>query len=173
MTTGLKHSPTAHMHERGSVVVIALVLLALLTIIGISASRTTEIEIMIAGNERIAKQNLYLAEGAAMRAVQVLDDTELTLSPTIDMLKSIDDSPAIREDIYEDDTWDNEAVELQVYNDFDSQIEARALALSLGPPELTSLAETTIPYDYEVYGRCWWRRGEGFVAVGYRGLVSQ
>ncbi|MFO7784798.1 MAG: PilX N-terminal domain-containing pilus assembly protein [Thermodesulfobacteriota bacterium] len=173
MTTDLQSPSFSHRRERGSVVVIALILLALLTIIGISASRTTEIEIMIAGNERIAKQNLYLAEGAAMRAVQVMDETELTVPPDLGLLHSVADSPGIKDAIYEDDTWDNYSVSLNVYNDFNAQIDARALALSKGPSLLTSCSMgEPCPWDFESYGRSWWRGGEGLVAVGYRGLVE-
>ena len=38
------------MDEKGSVIIIALLILALLTVIGISATRNTEIETRIAGN---------------------------------------------------------------------------------------------------------------------------
>jgi len=95
----IKRSPR---RERGSVLVIALIMIVLLTIIGISASKTSEIEIMIAGNERIAKENLYLAEGAVRRAVQVLDNTNLEDNPPAWLYKEIDpddDSKTEYEDI--------------------------------------------------------------------------
>lgn len=63
--------------ESGSVLVIALIMIVLLTIIGISASKTSEIEIMIAGNERVAKENFYLAEGAVRRAVMAMENADL------------------------------------------------------------------------------------------------
>ena len=61
-------------NEDGSVIVLALVMLVLLTIIGMSASSTSTIEVQIAGNAARAKQNLYSAEAAAMEAVQLLED---------------------------------------------------------------------------------------------------
>ena len=45
---------TLMQNEEGSVIVLALVLLVLLTILGISATRTSTIEVQIASNERQA-----------------------------------------------------------------------------------------------------------------------
>jgi type IV pilus assembly protein PilX len=48
-------------NERGSVLVIALIMLVLLTILGISATTTSDIEVQIAGNERNYKRTFYTA----------------------------------------------------------------------------------------------------------------
>jgi type IV pilus assembly protein PilX len=48
-------------NERGSVLIIALIMLVLLTILGISASTTSDIEVQIAGNERNYKRTFYTA----------------------------------------------------------------------------------------------------------------
>ena len=60
-------------NEDGSVLVVALIMLVLLTLIGISATTTSEIETKIAGNERTFKRNLYLAEAGSMHCVQDLE----------------------------------------------------------------------------------------------------
>ncbi len=164
--------------ERGSVVVIALVLLVLLTIIGISASRTTEIEIMIAGNERVAKQNFYVAEGATMQAAQILELTDLEYTPPGWLMDEYNKNtsgvelPAasyskISEHIHEDENWTD---------DFSQQLttsglpgEARVLTLSKGIVPTSSWKMTSSKvYEYEVYGRSQLHRGEGLVSVGYR-----
>ena len=72
--------------EDGSVLVIAVVILALLTVIGMAATSTTSIELQIASNERTYKENFYQAEGAAMMLVRVLEDLA-------DDTKLIDDPP--------------------------------------------------------------------------------
>lgn len=54
--------------ERGFVLITAALFLIILTIIGIAATNTTYVEMNIAGNERIYKQNFYLAEGAVREA---------------------------------------------------------------------------------------------------------
>ncbi|MGD8548459.1 MAG: pilus assembly PilX N-terminal domain-containing protein, partial [Desulfobacterales bacterium] len=51
-------------NEEGSVIVLSMVLLVFLTILGISATRTSSIEVQIASNERNALQNQYKAEAA-------------------------------------------------------------------------------------------------------------
>ncbi|MDM8516885.1 PilX N-terminal domain-containing pilus assembly protein [Desulfobacterales bacterium HSG16] len=53
-------------NERGSTLIIALILLIFLSIIGLSANNTATIEIQIAQNERLYKSNFYGAEGAAI-----------------------------------------------------------------------------------------------------------
>ncbi|UCF83665.1 MAG: hypothetical protein JSV50_21290 [Desulfobacteraceae bacterium] len=51
-------------NENGSVLVVALLILVLLTIIGISAMSTTNVELKISGNEKSYKMALYAAEAA-------------------------------------------------------------------------------------------------------------
>ena len=51
-------------NEAGSVMVVAILILALLTIIGIAAMSTTNVELKISGNEKSYKMALYAAEAA-------------------------------------------------------------------------------------------------------------
>ena len=51
-------------NEEGSVMVVAILILALLTIIGIAAMSTTNVELKISGNEKSYKMALYAAEAA-------------------------------------------------------------------------------------------------------------
>ena len=51
-------------NEDGSVLVVAIVILMLLTIIGIAAMSTTNVELKISGNEKSYKMALYAAEAA-------------------------------------------------------------------------------------------------------------
>jgi hypothetical protein len=53
--------------EQGSITVIALMILVVLTILGITISRTSTIDVQIAGNEIPFKQNFYVAEGGIHR----------------------------------------------------------------------------------------------------------
>jgi hypothetical protein len=189
----IKRSPR---RERGSVLVIALIMIVLLTIIGISASKTSEIEIMIAGNERIAKENLYLAEGAVRRAVQVLDNTNLEDNPPAWLYKEIDpddDSKTEYEDIATGglllpaSDQSNHAgsyglldVEALIHEDLNwtdalsyqfpgMGTDTRCLAIKKGVSPKTSLNPTDpISYDFAVYGRSQHKNGLGLLVVGYR-----
>jgi len=62
-------------NQNGSVMVIALMLMALLTLLGVSAINSATIEIQIAGNERSYKQNFYKAEAAAIEAIQIIQNS--------------------------------------------------------------------------------------------------
>ncbi|RLE68554.1 MAG: hypothetical protein DRJ45_07790 [Thermoprotei archaeon] len=54
-------------NEQGSVVVIALMILVVLTLLGIMATRTSSIDIRIAANEISYKKNFYVAEAGVFR----------------------------------------------------------------------------------------------------------
>lgn len=61
-------------NENGFVIVIALIMLAIVTVIGIAATRTSETELQISGNEKLHKLSFYAAEAARG---YVADDTSL------------------------------------------------------------------------------------------------
>ena len=56
--------------QKGSIAVIALLIMVVLTIIGLSISRTSTTEIQIAGNDLFMKQSFYIAEGGVNREAQ-------------------------------------------------------------------------------------------------------
>lgn len=64
--------PERMKNQNGSITVIALVILMLLTITGISVSRITTLDIVIAANERIHKSRFYVVDGALGRESQEL-----------------------------------------------------------------------------------------------------
>jgi Tfp pilus assembly protein PilX len=68
--------------EDGSVMIVALALLMLLTLIGISATTTSMIELQIAGAKKTHTDHLFLAEGAAMQGVQSMEDDPSLLTNT-------------------------------------------------------------------------------------------
>jgi hypothetical protein len=61
-------------NENGSVLVIALIMLALLTTLGIMSTNTTTIDLQIAQNERLYSDYFNRAEAAAMHAMQIVAD---------------------------------------------------------------------------------------------------
>ena len=58
--------------EDGSVMVVALIVLAMLTIIGISASNTSTTELQIVRNDLLYRMNFYKAEAAAREGAQTV-----------------------------------------------------------------------------------------------------
>ncbi len=58
-------------NENGSVVVLALIMLVLLTLLGMAVTRTSSIEVQIAGNDQQAVDCLYKAESADHYAIEL------------------------------------------------------------------------------------------------------
>jgi hypothetical protein len=82
-------------NEHGYFLILStMMLLALLTIISIAALNTANTEVQIAGNDAIYQRNFYLAEGAAMEAVDLLenDPSPRELDFVVPGLMAIDDS---------------------------------------------------------------------------------
>lgn len=60
-------------NEKGSVIIIAVVMLVLITIMGLSVSRLADVDVQIAKNEREYVQDFYAADSAWREAIQWLD----------------------------------------------------------------------------------------------------
>ena len=67
-------------NEHGSALVVALIVLVLLTLIGVSATTTSQIETQIAGNERTYMQDFYVADSSWKEGVGWLNN--LVAPPT-------------------------------------------------------------------------------------------
>jgi len=63
----MRNSIVKNQSEQGSITVIALMLLVVLTLLGITISRISTIDIRIAGNEIQYKESFYVAEGGIHR----------------------------------------------------------------------------------------------------------
>jgi len=73
-------------NEEGSLLVVVIVVLAVLSIIGISTMDKSTVELQIVRNEAVYNRNFYAAEGAAIEAAQTLqnqaDSSELLPNTT-------------------------------------------------------------------------------------------
>ena len=91
-------------NEEGSILVVALVMLVLLTLIGISATETSRIDIKIAGNEMVYRENFYQAEAAVMQAIQDMENSDLeAATPT---WVATDIGAISDDDVRDADNWD-------------------------------------------------------------------
>lgn len=75
-------------NEEGFVLITGLLILLILTLLGISATRNTSLELQIAGNDRLHKETFYSAEAGAILGTEILEqnffcDTGFTASGTI------------------------------------------------------------------------------------------
>ena len=155
--------------ERGTIMPLALVLLLLLTMIGIAATMTSEVEIRIAGNEVAYKENLYFAEGSAMAGVQMLEnetDTSVLKDLSFDWLhSSLPDT-----NISSDTNWnpdENKAyTELDLGDDYTGFL---AVYQGIDPGGSLDIGgATTTLHRYTIYGRSARKNGEAIIEVGYK-----
>ena len=151
--------------EDGSIVVIALMILVVLTLLGISATRTAEIEIQIARNENIFKQNLYLAECATMAGAQMLENETNTSTLKyllLDWLHSSLPDPNIGSTTNWDPYNNNSIQGLDPSN--------RYMAVDLGIASGSSLdigGNPTILRQFSIFGRSDRNHGEAIIELGY------
>jgi Tfp pilus assembly protein PilX len=161
----LKSSPL-NSQDGHVAIVAALVILTLLTIIGFSASRVANNEVTMARNESVHQRNLYMAEGAAMEAVDRLAHTaNLKDNVPAWMEKaagSLDVDTTLRSYLN-----GKEAVKPQA-----SVVDVRAMFVAglegIAPGGSMGMNMPTV-YILGVYGRCQWN-GESIVKIGYRAV---
>jgi hypothetical protein len=130
-------------NENGSVIVLALIMLVLLTLLGMAVTRTSSIEVQIASNDSRAADCLYKAESADHYAIE-LASTWMTDT----FLKAADTAAyAVSPDLDGDGTPD---VNLDIDGDGndDFQIEIRCIEATgtpIDPPGTLSNAANNLP----------------------------
>ena len=152
-------------NEEGSVLIVALIVLVLLTLLGIFATRTTEVEIQIAGNDMRYKRNVYSAEAVAMEAAQNIKDTGDLDTAILTWLHPL--GGVVRANVLDDAFW--AANSLQSTADSDT----RYMAVVQGIAEQTSLDMTKSRiHMYAIYGRrhntANPNEGRSIVNIGYK-----
>lgn len=153
-------------NEQGSVIVISLLILTLLTIIGISASRTTTGELQITGNEITHKRNFYRAEAAAYQAAQMLENA------TEDQLddRSFNSFPWLKDadaaDMSDTSTWDSLNSSGAVLDTATTKYSAEEQGIA----DRSSL-DMTLPdnlYEYTLRGVSESNNGRSLIEIGYK-----
>ena len=147
-------------NEQGYFLIVStILLLALLTIISIAATNTANTEVQVARNDAIYQRNLYLAEGAAMEAIDRLqnDASPRELSFVVPGLKVIDNDTFV-------DHWDAEAQSAT----FDTTGKTRFVVGYEGTPPGFSLGmgQPKI-HGFAIYGRTE-KQGVTSIKIGYR-----
>jgi hypothetical protein len=150
-------------NEDGYLLIMAtLMILVLLTILGIAASRTANTEVTVAGNELVYQRNFYLAEGAVMEAVEeLIRDSDLH-DGTPSWLNT---TPAAVTEVSVGSFWDGAGIS----DDLDETGNTRYVAgLEANPVAAGGSLDMDKPrvYSLGVYGRCQ-RGGVATIKVGY------
>ena len=155
-------------NEDGSVLVVSLCILILLTLLGFFIAAISEVEIQLAGNERLYKDNLYTAEGGALECAQRMQEAASLDPGTITWLIPLASRPTLAQ--IQDNNHTAWTANSQV-----SAIDAntRFVAVEEGVSVETSLDMTkTTLHSYTIYGRRYNtaapQRGRAIVQLGYR-----
>lgn len=168
----MKISTLILQNDRGAVMmIVSLMLVALLTIIGIAASRTANTEVNIAGNEYRYQRSFYRAEGAIIEVVHLL---ETSTNPAAALPQWMDrDDSRINEDtvfdFWQDDDPNNVVVPQAavVDNDTTSFLAVHHTTGSGNSLDMSKPAKHT----FSIYGRCK-DRGEVILKVGYSNVYE-
>ncbi len=149
--------------------VIALLIMAILTILGISAINQSNIDLMIARNEREYKQNFFRAEGAMNEAIQRIDNADaddlLPESTTLDWLN--DDSVWPGTAIRNPTNWNAGNSEPAVVDLNNARYAVRTAGLA-GGASLDITAPSQL-YEFEIHGQYFLANaGWSQIVVGYR-----
>ena len=160
----MKKAYSLLMNEGGSLIIYTLMVLALLTIVGLTAIRTADTEIEIAGTELKYQRNFYLAEAAAMEAVRRLDnDTTMTATTGPGWIEM---TPGALNGSTADSYWAGSETVLSQQCTLDA--DARFLAAYEGLAGGSSLdVNKTKLHDISIYGRSE-KSGVAEIRIGYR-----
>ncbi len=152
---------TGDRSEDGSILVLGMLMLVLLSLIGIAVINTSTIEVHVSANERFYKENLYDAEAATLEAAQRLENADLKNNPPawLRPFGSVNEA----NDMFSEDFWANSAAPAG------SSPNSRQVAAFLGYGPGSSLdVSVSRVHLYAVYGRSQRNNGTALVRVNYR-----
>jgi type IV pilus assembly protein PilX len=147
-------------NEDGSLIVIVLMVLTLLTLVGTTGIHTANTEIEIATSELIYQTNFYLAEGAAMEAVATLENDSDPLTSSPDWLQTTPGAMSMEN--YTEDTYPSATATIDAQND--SYFKVAYEGITAGSSKDMSKSRL---HDFTIYGRSE-KRGTTEVRIGYR-----
>jgi hypothetical protein len=156
-------------NEDGYVAILAsLLILALLTVMCLSASRVSNTEVTMAKNEIVYNRNFYLAEGAALEAADRLifyGNLNDNPQPWMEMVTGNLDIDTLK------DYWDNSAADGDTVIPEPSEMDPNHTLFVVGDEGIAKgssldMAKSTV-HSLAVYGRCSWD-GVAIIKMGYR-----
>jgi len=164
-------------NQQGSIILVALLVLSLITILGLATSKTTVIEMQISSNDKVRKQNFYQAEGAAAEAMQFLEDNDLKTIPSPPWLVAnggaVLSSNTELTDVFNDGTWVANSQDPRGIPGVippagvtvDTRMMAKARGIAAGSSGGMGGSQV---YLYDLYGRSTDDRGQSIVKITYK-----
>ncbi len=170
---------TAARNEEGSFVLFTtLMVLLLMTLTGIAATRQANTEISIAGNETARNISTYNAEGGAVEAamiIEAMDDDDLRIAdPDVNpnypswMTFHTDIAPGT---MGNSDNWDFDGADDDdnaAVSTFDANVQFAVVDKGVAPGSSLIMTGTEQKREYAVYGLSDTRGGRAFIEMGYR-----
>jgi hypothetical protein len=149
-------------------IVISLMILALLTIISIAASKTANTELRIAGNEYLYQNNFFCAEGAVIEIVDILEALDHVEVDLFDWLMNETDKVDKDSDLY--GYWAYEIRDAGDANPASASVctkhtESMTVHHGVLPGSSLDMSKPT-KHVYSIYGQSH-HRGTVLIKVGY------
>jgi len=148
--------------EEGSVLIIALLVLAFFTLLGMSTFSISSMEMRIIGNENTQKQNLYCAEAAAMRCSQDMQDQDLSAA-SLSYLNGINSPTQTQSDIISL----NRYILSDTLTELPSTTAYASVSRGIASGSSLDMTKTRV-HEYSVYGWCDRNKNLVIVEVGFR-----
>jgi hypothetical protein len=155
--------------ENGSAIVLAMMMLALLTLMGIWASRQSNTEVLIAGNEVARKTTFYRTESAILEGAFSIEE-----AATGDLLAWSPDwlyNESLANDMTLPDNWDFDGVDgddTAVPSQFDADVGFCAIDRGITSGSSMIMTSSSNVRTYAVYGFHDSRNGQALIEVGYK-----
>lgn len=163
-------------NERGSVIVVAMIVLVLLSLIGISSTDNSMVESQIVRSEGLYRQNFYKTEGAIVELAQFMESNDISSPAAHDWLTDSAAAP----DMTDAANWDLDgsvtgSINTQTSNNMDANdgnnlTMQAAVANGVAPGSSLDMTGGSSLYDYMVYGLfdSSTNQGRKLIAAGYR-----
>jgi len=145
--------------EEGSVLIIALLVLAFFTLLGMSTFSISNMEIRIIGNENTQKQNLYCAEAAAMHCSQDMQNQDLSTA-SLSYFNGINSPTDTHRQIAQD-------LNSETFAELPATTAYASVSRGIAPGSSLDMTKTRV-HEYSVYGWCDRNKNLVIVEVGFR-----
>jgi Tfp pilus assembly protein PilX len=150
--------------QEGSIIIVALVLLVLVTLMGVSITQITSVEIRVAANERDYKRVFYLAEAAVMEALQRMENADpqdlKTSTTTLEWLHGADTNLENKDNMKNTDS-------ISAESSFSPDTYFAVTALGVTGGSSLSMTTTSRLYSFDAYGYAE-QRGRAHIVGGYK-----
>lgn len=156
-------------NEKGSAIVLALMLLSLLTVMGIWSTRKSNIETLIAGNEVARKQTFYRTEGGVIEGGFAIE--EAVASDLKGRTPAWLTEKSAAPDMTDPANWDFDNVggdDTAVATQIDPEVGFCALDKGITSGDSLLMTGATQVRTYAVYSFHDSRMGQALLEVGYK-----